>query len=177
MHLRRVRVCSERFPSVDVYPFILSPWRHGATLELTAPVTFFIGENGSGKSTLLRAIAQACGIHIWEGPERSRYLNNPFENSLHDCLEIDWGGEAVPGSFFSAELFRHLSQSIDEWALNDPEVLSTYGGKSLLAQSHGQSHMAFFENRFKIRGLYFLDEPENALSPNSLFGFLDSKPC
>jgi len=34
-----------------------------------------------------------------------------------------------------------------------------------MEQSHGQSHMAFFANRFRIRGLYLLDEPENALSP------------
>jgi predicted ATPase len=77
-------------------------------------------------------------------------------------LEGEWsGGQPVPGSFFSAELFRSLS--IDEWAINDPEVLSGYGGKSLLVQSHGQSYMSFFVNRFRIRGLYLLDEPENAL--------------
>jgi predicted ATPase len=36
-----------------------------------------------------------------------------------------------------------------------------------MAKSHGQSLMAFFESRFKIKGLYLLDEPETALSPKS----------
>jgi predicted ATPase len=59
---------------------------------------------------------------------------------------------------------------VDEWAIEDPAVLEIYGGKSLLVQSHGQSHMSFFTNRFRLRGLYFLDEPENALSPRSQAG-------
>ena len=40
-----------------------------------------------------------------------------------------------------------------------------FGNKSLFNQSHGQSHMSFFKNRFKIKGLFLLDEPENALAP------------
>jgi predicted ATPase len=99
-------------------------------------------------------------------------INNPHEEGLSSFLEGEWsGGQPVPGSFFSAELFRSLS--IDEWAINDPEVLSVYGGKSLLVQSHGQSYMSFFVNRFRIRGLYLLDEPENALSAITLFEFLE----
>jgi len=37
----------------------------------------------------------------------------------------------------------------------------------LIAQSHGQSIMSFFKSRYKIKGLYLLDEPETALSPKS----------
>jgi predicted ATPase len=33
--------------------------------------------------------------------------------------------------------------------------------------SHGQSLMSYFRTRYRIRGLYFLDEPETALSPKS----------
>ena len=49
----------------------------------------------------------------------------------------------------------------------DPGLVEYFGGKSLMAQSHGQSLMAFFESRLKIKGLYLLDEPETALSPKS----------
>jgi len=35
----------------------------------------------------------------------------------------------------------------------------------LLTQSHGQSLMTYFASRYRIRGLYCLDEPETALSP------------
>ena len=46
-----------------------------------------------------------------------------------------------------------------------PVCLDYFGNGSLVLKSHGQSHMAFFENRFTRKGLYLLDEPENALSP------------
>ena len=36
-----------------------------------------------------------------------------------------------------------------------------------MTQSHGQSLMSLFKARYKIKGLYFLDEPETALSPKS----------
>ena len=42
-----------------------------------------------------------------------------------------------------------------------------------MAQSHGQSLMAFFKSRFKIKGLYLLDEPETALSPTSQLTLLN----
>ncbi len=39
-----------------------------------------------------------------------------------------------------------------------------YGGRSLHGQSHGESFLAFFQT-FSGRGLYIMDEPEAALSP------------
>jgi predicted ATPase len=167
MHLKRCVIDRRRFPVADLYPFNLRVLRQGARIAFDTPVTFFVGENGSGKSTLLRAIARASGIHIWESEERARISRNPHEEKLHLYLEVEWAGEPVPGSFFSADRFRSFSQSVDEWAIEDPAVLEIYGGKSLLVQSHGQSHMSFFRNRFRIEGLYLLDEPENALSPRS----------
>jgi predicted ATPase len=173
MHLERLIFQRDRFPVLDVYPFNLGILRSTPALDLPTPVTFFVGENGSGKSTLLRAIARRCGIHIWEGLERTRLSNNPLEEELYKYIEVQWSKTPVPGSFFAAELFRGFSQSVDEWAINDPEVLETYGGKSLLVQSHGQSHLAFFTHRFRLEGLYLLDEPENALSPNNQLLFRD----
>jgi predicted ATPase len=49
----------------------------------------------------------------------------------------------------------------------DPGLLNYLGGESFMSKSHGQSLMAFFRSRFKIKGIYFLDEPETALSPKS----------
>ena len=46
-----------------------------------------------------------------------------------------------------------------------------YGGKSLHQQSHGESFLALFQNRFE-HGLYILDEPEAALSPQRQLAFL-----
>ncbi len=42
-----------------------------------------------------------------------------------------------------------------------------------MSQSHGQSLMAFFKSRLKIKGLYILDEPETALSPKSQLELLE----
>jgi predicted ATPase len=135
-------------------------------------VTFFVGENGTGKSTLLEALAVRCGIHIWRGLERSRYEINPYERELYKYITVEWTDGFVPGSFFASEIFRNFAESLDEWAAADPGILQYFGGKSLVTQSHGQSLMSFFRSRFRIKGLYFLDEPETALSPKTQLGFL-----
>lgn len=45
-------------------------------------------------------------------------------------------------------------------------VTGSYGGRSLHEQSHGESFLALFMDRFFGGGLYLLDEPEAALSPS-----------
>jgi predicted ATPase len=45
-------------------------------------------------------------------------------------------------------------------------------GVDLDANSHGQSFLRLFRNRFVPGGLYLLDEPEAPLSPQSQLGFL-----
>ena len=73
----------------------------------------------------------------------------------------------MPGSYFSSQIFQDFARYLDEWAHADPGMLEYFGGDSLLTQSHGQSLISFFSSRYKIKGLYFLDEPETALSPRS----------
>ena len=53
------------------------------------------------------------------------------------------------------------SHHIDD---RDPEIIYSYGGKSLHHQSHGESVLTLVQNRFGGNGLYILDEPEAALS-------------
>jgi predicted ATPase len=165
VYLAELKIDRARFPTCDAYPFGLRVVQETATLNLQAPVTFFVGENGSGKSTVLRALAQRCGIHIWENAERTRGRHNPFAERLHECLDLRWLGGPVPGSFFAAEIFRNFAELVDAWAASDPGLLAFFGGLSLTEKSHGQCNMAFFESRFRVPGLYLLDEPESALSP------------
>ncbi|WP_455660832.1 AAA family ATPase, partial [Pradoshia sp.] len=47
-----------------------------------------------------------------------------------------------------------------------------YGGKSLHQQSHGESFLSLFSNRFYGKAIYLLDEPEAALSPARQLTFL-----
>ena len=168
MHLKQVSIFPQKFPAHDCYPFNLDLFSQPRTIDVRHPVTFFVGENGTGKSTLLQAISQRCGIYIWRGQLRARFQFNPFETQFYKAVEVEWSQDTVPGSFFASEIFKNFAQIVDEWATMDPGLLSYFGGKSLMVQSHGQSLMSFFKSRFKIKGLYLLDEPETALSPASL---------
>ncbi len=167
MHLNRVAILSHRFPTRDCYPFNLSILQNTESISFTRPVTFFVGENGTGKSTLLKAICRQCDIHIWEDTERTRYRYNAYEDELYKYIEKEWVNGSVPGSFFASQIFQDFARFLDEWSHATPALLEYYGGSSLLTQSHGQSLLAYFEARFKIKGLYLLDEPETALSPQS----------
>ena len=172
MHLKRIGFLSEQYPTRKHYPFNQPVFHKTKEILFRVPVTFFAGENGTGKSTLLEAIAHRCGIHIWRDAEKTRFDVNPHEKMFYRYISADWADGTVPGSFFSSELFQYFTQYLDEWAATDPEMLKYFGGKSLMTQSHGQSLMSFFRYRYKIKGIYLLDEPETALSPKSQLGLL-----
>ena len=168
MHLKKVELNPEKYPTRDHYPFNLELFQQTCSISLDSPVTFFVGENGSGKSTLVEAITRKCGIYIWQGILRPRYNASPYENALYQTISIEWAnGRRVNGSFFGSDIFNNFARILDEWLTMDPGLLKYFGGKSLLSQSHGQSLMAYFKSRLTIRGLYILDEPETALSPKS----------
>jgi len=172
MHLGSVTLYPDKFPTTERYPFNQRVLQETRQVTFSSPVTFFVGENGSGKTTLLTGICRRCGIHIWRGVSRSRVEVNPYEDKLGRYLSVQWIDKPVPGSFFASDLFRAFAQVLDEMASDDPGQLRYFGGKSLLTQSHGQSIMSMFRARYKIRGLYLLDEPETALSPKTQLALL-----
>ncbi|MEW6574120.1 MAG: AAA family ATPase [Bacillota bacterium] len=65
MHLTRVAIFPELFPTEEFYPFNLPVFKSTRRIDFKTPVTFFVGENGTGKSTMLKAIAQHPHL---EGP-------------------------------------------------------------------------------------------------------------
>ena len=172
-YIRSVTLQHEKFPTGDHYPFTLPILNQTKHLAFNTPVTLFVGENGTGKSTLLEALARASDIHIWSKPEGVRYQVNRYEKQLHKCLSLEWSNGRVPGSYFGSEIFKDFANILDEWAASDPGQLKYFGGKSLVTQSHGQSMMSYFRSRYQIRGIYFLDEPETALSPRSQLELLE----
>jgi predicted ATPase len=173
VHLRSVVFHPETFPAEGRYPFNLPVFHGTGRVDFGTPVTFFAGENGSGKSTLIEALAAACGIHIWREAERRRFEVNPHETSFHRHISVQWANGPVRGSFFGSSVFRDFAKALDEWAAVDPGTLEYFGGRSLVTQSHGQSIMSYFRSRYRIRGLYLLDEPETALSPKTQLALLD----
>jgi predicted ATPase len=163
--LRRVASVPERVDPTR-YPFNVRAFSHGIDLEFQTRVTFFVGENGSGKSTLLEALAECCGFSP-EGGSRDHQRQALAERSeLAQALRLSWLPRVAEGFFMRAESFYNFATYIDQ--VSD---LRAYGGKSLHAQSHGESFLALFAHRFE-QGLYILDEPEAALSPQRQLSFL-----
>jgi predicted ATPase len=167
MHLESITLFPEKYPTKDHYPFNQAIFQKTASIAFRTPVTFFVGENGTGKSTLLTAICKKCNIPIWQGIGGTRYKPNPYEKVLYLFMAVKWTNGSVPGSFFSSATFKDFAKYLDEGATVNPEIFKYFGGESLITQSHGQSLMSLFRGRYKIKGLYFLDEPETALSPKS----------
>lgn len=167
MHLKSVSLQSNQFPVTDQYPFNLEVFHKAGTIHFGTPVTFFCGENGSGKTTFLEAIAVRCAIKVWKDDGNGRLSQSPFEEELVRYTTVEWCDGPVPGSFFGSRIFNKFSRLLDAWAATDPGLLDYFGGQSLMRRSHGESLMAFFKSRYKIPGLYLLDEPETALSPAS----------
>jgi predicted ATPase len=172
MHLLKVSIHSEWYPTRRYYPFNVPVLRHRSTLTFRTPITFFVGENGSGKSTLLEAITHKCGIHLWDKPKRHVVHRNPYETTLSKFITVTWANGSVPGSLFRAETFRDLADFLDDVALCDPGRMKYHGGRILNTLSHGEGMLTYFGGRYHIRGLYILDEPEAALSPSSQIKFL-----
>jgi predicted ATPase len=151
----------------DHYAFHLPALRDFSQLTLHPRVTFFVGENGSGKSTLLEAIAISNGVNAEGGSRNMMFATRETHSEFHEALKLRRYHALVPDAWFlRAESLYNVASEIDRLG-----VERSYGGKSLHAQSHGESFLSLIANRFG-QGLYFLDEPEAALSPQRQLEFL-----
>lgn len=172
IYLRTIKLLREQFQSADRYPFCLPSLQSLEEIELEASVTFFVGENGSGKSTLLEAIAYQCGFHTAGGSRHNYYEVDRSESSLGDYIRLSWMPKQTNGFFLRAESFYQFASHIDEMVRAGATSYGHYGGRSLHEQSHGESFLSLFVNRFTGKGIYLLDEPEAALSPMRQIAFL-----
>ncbi|QJX80267.1 AAA family ATPase [Priestia megaterium] len=168
MSLQKVSLLKENIKSYNEYPFNIPLIKNLSELQFKNNVTFFVGENGSGKSTLLESIAVKCGFNLNGGSQNNVYTGNTEEITLSDHLRLSWLPKVNNGFFLRAESFYNFATYLDE--LNQEEgtgdVYAPYGGISLHKQSHGESFLSLFNNRFNSKkALYLLDEPEAALSP------------
>ncbi|MDO9354057.1 MAG: AAA family ATPase [Solirubrobacteraceae bacterium] len=159
------------------------PWNTAAVRALLAQplalhprCTFLVGANGSGKSTLLEAIAVAAGLGIRSGGRNFGSAEaREDEAVLGDAVTLVRGARRPKTDFFlRAEAMLGFAEALDTMA-SEPfggDALAPYGGVSLHEQSHGESFLSVITNRFGPNGLYLLDEPESALSPQSLLALI-----
>jgi predicted ATPase len=173
MYLRSIRFNREAYPTKDNYPFNIKAIQETERIDLSTPVTFFVGENGSGKSALLDAIARKSGFLPWGGSKVHRYHANPHETRLANHISLGFSPRHSYGFHFRAEAFFNFAGSLDDILMDDPGRDRYFGGGSLNMLSHGESFVAFFRGySFQLDGLYLLDEPEAALSPKNQLEFL-----
>ncbi len=161
-YLIDVTLQRDRISDWGEYPFSLPVVRNLEKLSFHADVTYLIGENGSGKSTLLEAIAQLTGFNPEGGTKNSLFTTRDTHSNLHEFLKAGKSFKSPKDGFFlRAESFYNLASYMDE-----VDYLGAYGGKSLHAQSHGESFLTVLTRKLRGGGLYLFDEPEAALSPS-----------
>lgn len=133
-------------------------------LALDPTVTYLVGENGSGKSTLIEAFAVAAGLNPEGGSGNFSHATRASHSVLWEELRLVRGERRPKTDFFlRAESFFTAATYLESLP-EQKRALAPYGGKSLHEQSHGESFLALILKRFGPDGLYFLDEPEAALS-------------
>jgi predicted ATPase len=158
----------DKVPDPASYPFTIPALRAFSSLAFHPAVTFFVGENGSGKSTLLEAIAVAAGMNAEGGSQNFNFSTRTSHSELHLALRIARSARRPRSRYFlRAESFYNVSTQIERL-----DVLKGYGGTSLHEQSHGEAFLTLARERFGPEGLYLLDEPEAALSPQRQMSFL-----
>lgn len=129
-------------------------------VELTVPVTFFVGENGTGKSTLLEAIAVAYGFNPEGGTRNYAFSTYDSHSELHEGIRLHKGARRPSfGYFLRAESFYNVATAEEGYADAD------HPSREYHKQSHGEGFLDVALSSMRKDGLYIFDEPEAALSP------------
>ncbi len=156
-----VALKSEKIEDYSQYPLSIPFLKNIDRLMLNPHVTFIIGENGSGKSTLLEALAITQGFNPEGGTVNFNFSTKDSHSNLHEYLRISKTHKLPKNGFFlRAESFYNVATAIENIG-----VVKSYGNKPLHQLSHGEAFLSLIQNRFGSDGLYILDEPEAALSP------------
>jgi len=183
------------------FPFDVATIATLRRLDITSTVLLFVGDNGSGKSTLLEALAIETGLPTVGRIAAGRDPTLVAQKALANELRLAWAHRTRRGFFLRAEDFfgfskqlkeqkaeaeRELQRVASEFAEASPyarglamgphnatlgAIESRYGN-DLDGQSHGESFLALLRARLLPGGLFLLDEPEAALSPQSQLAFI-----
>jgi predicted ATPase len=183
------------------FPFTVPVIQSLGFLDLAASVCLFVGENGSGKSTLLESLAISAGLQAIGSGSLAMDPTLDAQRRLADGLRLVWRGRTHRGFFLRAEDFfgfqkalvanrlvheaelrrldgelkdasplaRGLAMGVHKGSIR--ELTHRYG-EDPDARSHGEAFLELFKARLVPEGLFLLDEPEAALSPQSQLAFL-----
>lgn len=160
----------------SVYPFSIPAVKEIESLDFSQPVTFLVGENGSGKSTIIEAIAVEVGFNAEGGTKNTNFETRDTTSPLSQSIRIVQSTrKSSTGYFLRAESFYNFAsyiEHLDSPAESGAPIGINYGAIPLHQQSHGESFLALVNNRFGPNGLYILDEPEAALSPERQYSLM-----
>jgi predicted ATPase len=176
--LKKITIRREQVEDWESYPFSIPIIRCLEELSFRSRICFFTGENGTGKSTLLEAIAAHYGFGREGG---NRNFSNDSTDSNHSidalvrALRLSFDKRTGAGYFLRAESFFNTISHMDDLDKEpsySPPISASYGGRSLHTRSHGETFLTLLELKFRRNGLFLLDEPEAALSPQRQLCFL-----
>ncbi len=183
------------------FPLDVPAIRSLEPIEFGGPVVLFVGENGTGKSTLLEALAIETGLPTVGRQAAASDPTLEPQRRLARHLRLSWSKRTHRGFFLRAEDFFGFAHRLREQQAEHrseltridaeyadasdyartlaagphrgslAEIESRYG-ENPDARSHGESFIELFRARLVPGGLYLLDEPEAALSPQSQLAFL-----
>lgn len=173
LFINKIYLDRKKIESFDKYPFNIEVVKNFKELNLTSPVTFFVGENGVGKSTFIEAIASSLKLNKEGGTQNFLYTTNDTVSNLSDYINVSLINRPKTKFFLRAESFYNFASELERLIKEDGyyELKKVYGG-NLHEASHGESFIKLIQNRFIDNGLYILDEPEAALSPQRQLSLL-----
>jgi predicted ATPase len=169
-HLERIEWAPNptRPPNLQAWPFTIPAVAHiveAGGMDIPPGVTFIVGENGSGKSTLVEALAEVYPRRGFEHPHAAKTgpRASAEDSPLRHHLRASTHARASPAGFFlRAELMHSYLAEVD--AREPGASRGAWDQGRLQSRSHGESFLAVLEQRFADIGVYFMDEPEAALS-------------
>lgn len=166
--IKKIFLDLDEVKDLNVYPFNIESIKNFKEINFDKPVTFLVGDNGIGKSTFIEALAVALGLPSEGGTQNFRYETRNTTSELANYIRIDKYRNPSTKFFLRAESFYNFASEVDDLGI---EVSRRYGG-SLHTCSHGESFLKLLQYRFSDNGLYILDEPEAALSPQNQLSLL-----
>jgi predicted ATPase len=170
LHLCSLQLNDSRWRD-DLHPFRVAAVQHVKKygLEFKTPITFFVGENGSGKTTILEALAAKYPRLGSSSPYTRR---TGTELSFED-VPLAWNAmlgissiATSEGFFLRASTLVSLITDMDREFRPAPRATE----RPLSRRSHGEGLLGLLNSNFESKGMYFLDEPETALSFKATLG-------